>query len=203
MASVVRSITEARRSTFRSQRSTQLPLTRPRPVHAAAQPPVSPRFTIISNPVTADSGALHRQSSASSSVVRQLPQRSQAPDGLKILIQTHRVSIILAFVLGIAALTVYGSTVYTQQLWSKEYRKLKTLQRSERELLAAGESLKGQVAQQAEGAGSQLVPKTPSSLIFLKPEPPRSTPAQSAIVPGMPSPGANKLQPSPRKPLGY
>jgi len=203
MASVVRSITKVRRSTFRSQRSTPLPLTRPRPVHAGVQPSMSSRLALISNSTTAYPVPQYRQASVSRSVVRQLPQQSQAPDGLKVLMQTHRVSIIVAFALGIAALTAYGSTVYTQQLWSKEYRKLKTLQRSERELLAAGESLKGQIAQQAEGSGSQLAPKTPSSLIFLKPEPPRSKPAIPAIVPAIPSSSANNLQPSLYNPLGY
>jgi hypothetical protein len=119
------------------------------------------------------------------------------------LVRTHRASIILAFILGVAALVVYGSTVYTQQLWSKEYRKLKTLQRNERELLAAGESLKGQIAQQAERPGSQLIPKTPSSMIFLKPEPLRTTPALPTAVTGTLSSTVNKLQPASKKPLGY
>lgn len=76
------------------------------------------------------------------SAVRKLPTASPVPNWLRLLIQAQRGSLIVTFALVIATLMVYGGTVYMQQLWSKEYRKLKTMQRSERQMLAASEVLK-------------------------------------------------------------
>jgi len=112
-----------------------------------------------------------------------------------LLIQAQRGSLVIAFVLVTATLIVYGSTVYTQQLWSKEYRKLKTLQRNEREMIATSASLENQLALQAERPGSGLVPQTPDSTIFLQPAPQRQT---SLVSPNVPN-----VEASPNTPLGY
>ncbi len=125
------------------------------------------------------------------------PSTTTIPSWLRVLLQTHRASIVVAFVLVIAALVVYGSTVYTQQLWSKEYRKLKTLQRSERQFLAAGELIKNQITQQAEQPGSGLVARSTSNMIFLKPAPLRSQPAADSTA------ATNQAKPTSPKPLGY
>ncbi|MBW4695453.1 MAG: hypothetical protein KME27_27195 [Lyngbya sp. HA4199-MV5] len=114
---------------------------------------------------------------------------------LRVLIQAQRGSLVIAFVLVIATLLVYGSTVYTQQLWSKEYRKLKTLQRNEREMTATSASLENQLALQAERPGSGLVPQTPESTIFLQPAPQRQ--------PLVTTPSLPKVEVAPNTPLGY
>lgn len=92
-------------------------------------------------------------------VVRRLPTSRPLPFWLSLLIYIQRGSLAVAFVLVTAALVVYGSTIYMQQLWSKEYGKLKMMQRSERQMIAVGEGLKNQLIQQAEQPGSGLVPK--------------------------------------------
>ncbi len=87
------------------------------------------------------------------------------------LIQLQRGSVIVTFVLVTAALVVYGSTIYMQQHWSKEYNKLKSMQRNERKMIAAGELMKNQLIQQAEQPGSGLVPRTAAHTIVVEPQP--------------------------------
>jgi len=113
--------------------------------------------------------------------VRQLPTHRPIPPWLRLLIQLQRGSVIVTFVLVTAALVVYGSTIYMQQHWSKEYRKLKTMQRSERQMIAAGELIKNQLIQQAEQPGSGLVPRTSEHTIVLEPAPAR--PPVTAPIP--------------------
>jgi hypothetical protein len=94
-----------------------------------------------------------------------------------------------------ASLVVYIWTVYTQQLWNQEYRKLLTLQRHERQLIGANETLKQQLANQANAQDNGLVDPSLDSKLFLKPAPgPYLNP-----VPTTPAPGDLKLD----MPLGY
>lgn len=127
--------------------------------------------------------------------IQRLPERRPIPDWLRLLIRLQRGSVIVTFFLVTAALVVYGSTIYMQQLWSKEYRKLQTLQRSERQMIAAGSVLKNQIAQQAEQPGSGLVPQSPNSTILLKPAPERSGVQPRSEEKGM--------EPPTSTPLGY
>lgn len=133
------------------------------------------------------------------SAVRQLPTRRPIPTWLRLLIQLQRGSVIVTFVLVTAALVVYGSTIYMQQHWSKEYRKLKTMQRSERTMIAAGELMKNQLIQQAEQPGAGLVPRTSEHTIVLEPAPSRA-PAATPTVP----PVVTNVEPAADAvPLGY
>lgn len=100
------------------------------------------------------------------------------------------------FVLVVAALVVYGSMVYTQQLWSKEYSNLKKMQRNEREMVAANEALKNQLAQQAERPESGLIPRSPAAMLIVPAAPERPAPtANQAIAPSPKS--------YPETPMGY
>jgi hypothetical protein len=108
--------------------------------------------------------------------VRQLPTKTPTPPALRLLLYVQRGSLAVTFLLVVAALFVYSTTMYTQQLWSKEYNKLKTMQRSERQMLTAGEMLKNQIIRQAEQPGSGLVPKGPENTIYLAPAPDRPAP---------------------------
>jgi hypothetical protein len=109
--------------------------------------------------------------------------------------RAQRGSVIVAFGLIVAMLVVYGSTVYTQQLWSQEYGRLKRMQRHERQAIAANESLKAQLAAQAERPESGLVPKSINSMVIV--------PASPQRLPRVVAPAAPKLQPAPDRPLGY
>lgn len=115
--------------------------------------------------------------------VRKLPPAPPLPNWLRLLMQAQRGSLIVTFALIVTTLVVYGGTVYMQQLWSKEYRKLKTMQRSERQMLAASEVLKNQIIQQAESPSSGLVAKTPQHTLVLESAPIRTVkPATIPVV---------------------
>lgn len=62
----------------------------------------------------------------------------------------------------------YSSTVYLQQQWNQEFRKLENLQRQERQLTATNEVLKNQLASEAEQPSTDLVPPNPADAIILK-----------------------------------
>lgn len=129
--------------------------------------------------------------------VRQLPTRRSLPMWLRLLIQLQRGSLVVTFILVTAALVLYGSTIYMQQHWSKEYRKLKTMQRSERQMVTAKELMKNQLIQQAEQPGSGLVPRTTDHTIFLEPAPDR---VPVAADPTLAKPDS---APNASAPLGY
>ena len=133
--------------------------------------------------------------SATAPGVRALPTRRPMPIWLRLLIQLQRGSVVVAFVLVTAALVVYGSTIYMQQHWSKEYRKLKGLERSERQMIAAEGLIKNQLIQQAEKPGSGLVPRTTEHTLVLEPAPER--------VPVTANPVLNVEPPANSAPLGY
>lgn len=103
--------------------------------------------------------------------------RSQAstqhrkPVWLTALIFLQHVSSVATFGMVTASLVVYIWTVYTQQLWNREHRKLVTLQRNERQLIGVNESLKEQLAQQADAADNGLVAPMLESSLFMKPAP--------------------------------
>lgn len=86
---------------------------------------------------------------------------------LRLLFLVQQGSSLLAFCLATAVLITYGSTVYIQQEWSDAYRKLENLQREKRELIAASELMKNQLAQQASLPNAGLMPPSPANTIFL------------------------------------
>jgi hypothetical protein len=109
----------------------------------------------------------------------------------------HRYSSVVAFLLVAATLVVYGWTVYSQDIWSKGYRKLQNLQRHERQLKTTNAALTNKMAQEAEQPTAGLALPTPSSTIFLPPasHSPNSTPTQTAPN--------SETQPAISSPMGY
>jgi hypothetical protein len=127
------------------------------------------------------------------------PQSESIPLWLTWLIQWQRRSSVVTFLLVSATLAVYGGTVYTQQLWNREYRQLETLQLQQRQLTAASEVLKHQLAQQAEQQNTGLIPATPNTNLFLQPAQQQPLPSPSSTP--ATAPGSNpQLLP---KPVGY
>ncbi|HAZ46863.1 MAG TPA: hypothetical protein DCZ55_21010 [Cyanobacteria bacterium UBA11371] len=128
-----------------------------------------------------------------------IPESESMPVWLTWLIQWQRRSSVVTFLLVSATLAVYGGTVYTQQLWNREYRQLETLQLQQRQLTAASEVFKNQLAQQAEQQDTGLVPRTPNNNLFLQPaqEQPKSPPSST---PGIDPAGKQQLAPTP---VGY
>lgn len=134
----------------------------------------------------------------SDQTVKAPPFQRSMPLWVRSLLNLHRSSSVLTFLLVGACLSVYGWTVYSQQMWSFEERKLETLRRQEQQLAAANEILKHQMAQEAELPGTGLVAPDPSAILFLEPAPQRPP-----VVPRHNSePPASSERYVP-KPLGY
>ncbi|MBW4657610.1 MAG: hypothetical protein KME15_02965 [Drouetiella hepatica Uher 2000/2452] len=133
--------------------------------------------------------------SARNSVVQQLPRPQTAPPWVKMLLNVQRTSSLVTFSLIIGLLAVYGWTVYTQQRWGRAYTHLESLQKQERQMTAASEVLKNQMAKQAEAPDVGLALPDPGNTVFLTPAPQRA-----AVEPevNLPPP-----QPIPARPLGY
>ena len=127
--------------------------------------------------------------------VEKLPSRQNLPIWLRTLLFLQRSSSVASFFLISATLALYGCTVYTQQMWSQEYRKLETMQRHERLLTATNEVLKTQLAKQAERPDTGLVAPNPANMLFLSPAPQR--PPKEAPK------GNSEPKPAPNLPLGY
>lgn len=89
------------------------------------------------------------------------------PTGLQFLLRFQQATSIAAFGLVGIALAVYGWTVYTPRAWSLEFKKLRTLQSHERQLVSTNEMLKNQLAKQAEKPNSGLIRPNPNYNVFL------------------------------------
>ncbi|NEP59589.1 MAG: hypothetical protein F6K31_21690 [Symploca sp. SIO2G7] len=129
-------------------------------------------------------------------VTRLNSSRKPTPIWLQALLFVQRGSDIIAFVLVGATLTIYSWTVYNQQQWAQEYRKLETLQRNERELTKANEVMKNQLAQQAESPATGLINPTQANTIILPPAP-ESQPYRTSLK------ETSNPEPIGKTPLGY
>ncbi|MDM3856075.1 MAG: hypothetical protein PT120_14525 [Aphanizomenon gracile PMC649.10] len=132
----------------------------------------------------------------SNTAVYRMSNTPTLPEWLLRMYMVNRYSSILAFLLVVATLIVYGWTVYSQELWSDSYRKLQSLQRHERQLNTANATLTSKMAQEAEQPGTELVSPTSQRTIFLPPT--SNNYPRSSFSTSQPEP-----QPEPPSPLGY
>lgn len=126
-----------------------------------------------------------------------MPNSGAVPLWLLRLYTFHRYSTVLTFLLVASTLAVYGWTVYSQQLWSKSYRRLQNLQRHERLLTTTNATLTNKIAQEAEQPTAGLVSPTPQGMIFLSPASRSPKPASSNTTPNP------QTQQQTLSPLGY
>lgn len=124
--------------------------------------------------------------------VNPFPVERSRPAWLQGLMVFQQSFTLITLSLSVATLAVYSWTVYSQQLWGKEYDRLETLQRNERQLMTANEALKNQMAEQAETTESGLILPNSENTIFLQSAPSRSVTPPTASTP----------KPAPA-PLGY
>ncbi len=120
------------------------------------------------------------QASKVEPTVQMMPSSSGMPLWLRSLLEAQKASSILTVVLVGACLSVYGFTVYSQEKWQEESSKLNSLRRDERQLIAANETLKNQIAKLADRPESGLVQPNPSQMLFLQPAPKRTPPASAS-----------------------
>ncbi|MEH2283217.1 MAG: hypothetical protein V7K90_18125 [Nostoc sp.] len=126
-----------------------------------------------------------------------MPNSGVAPLWLLRLYSFDRYSSVLAFLLVVSTLAVYGWTVYSQELWGQSYRRLQNLQRHERLLTTTNATLKNKMANEAEQPAAGLVSPTPEGMIFLPPASQSPKPASSNTTPN------SETQAQTLSPLGY
>lgn len=97
------------------------------------------------------------------------PKGNKLPVNLKILWLFQQSSSLVAFLLVSSTLYLYIWSFCLPQNWSKQYKTLEKLQRHERELTIINESLKKQLAQQAENPDAGLENFDPTTAIFMPP----------------------------------
>jgi len=113
---------------------------------------------------------------------------------LRLLMLLQRTSTPITLILGAALLGVYGWSVYSQRAWSQAYSHLNQLQRLERQVVAANETRKFEVTEQAEITSKRFVPQVPANTVFLQPEAPRSP---------KPAEPSSLIAPQSLSPVGY
>jgi hypothetical protein len=102
--------------------------------------------------------------------LKKLPlKKEQLSSKVQFLLFIQKGFSIITFCLVGTTLGMYAWTVYFPKLWSSEYKKLETLQRYERHITATNESLKNQLAQQAEKPETGLSNPSPTQSIFINP----------------------------------
>ena len=111
-----------------------------------------------------------------------MPSNELGPVWLLRLQILNRHSSVLAFLMVATMLVVYGWTVYSQQLWSQSSKRLQSLQRQERQLMATDAAFKEQMAKEAQKAPNGLVSPTPGNMIFLPPSAPGSPNQESSTL---------------------
>ncbi len=93
------------------------------------------------------------------------------PSHLRSLNALQKVLSLVTLSLMTSALGFYAWTIYVPKVWDEEYSKLEKLERYERYLLTTNETLKQQLAQQAEKPEAGLTPAKPEQAIFLPSNP--------------------------------
>lgn len=99
--------------------------------------------------------------------VKTIPQSQQLPLGLKLLLLLQKSSSICSLLLVIIALTIFGLTLKIPQSWDTEYKKLKTLQRQERQLTVTNENERNNLIEQTKADDHSLVYPKPENIVFL------------------------------------
>lgn len=126
-----------------------------------------------------------------------VPTATAMPLWLLRLHTLHRHSSVVAFLLVAAALVAYGFTVYTQELWGKNYGRLQELQRDERQMTTTNATLTNKIAEEAENSKTGLVSPTPANTIFLP------SASDKSNVPSYSTKPNSEIQSPTSSPLGY
>jgi hypothetical protein len=124
------------------------------------------------------------------------PNSYPVPNWLRFLIASQRLSIAATVLLTVAVFGVYSWTVYAQESWNNQYRRLEDLKRHERNLTATEGVLEHSLIRDAQkNSDRQLIRETPQQSIFLQ-----AAPARSLVLP---TETAKQDRDKPFEPLGY
>jgi len=120
--------------------------------------------------------------------VKRLPRTNSfpLPLWLRLLITTQKLSIAATVSLTVSVFIIYGWTVYAQEQWNQQYKKLELLQRQERQLTNAAGSFDHEMLQSIQKKPGDLVRESPEKSIFLQAaplRPKREVPSTVSEVP--------------------
>ena len=130
--------------------------------------------------------------------VKRLPRTNSfpLPLWLRVLIVTQKLSIAMTVMLTISVFAIYGWTVYAQEQWNQQYKKLEQLKRQERQLTTAEGVFDNDMLRSVQKNPGELVRERPEQSIFLQAAPLRPKRDVPATVSELPK---NK----PNESLGY
>ena len=101
------------------------------------------------------------------SPLKAMPDRTPLPVWLRALKKIENLSVMVALLLVGSAVVTYGWAVYSQQLWGKNYNRLDTLRRDERQLLKGSELMKNDIARRTDPKQYGLVPRNSDHMVVI------------------------------------
>lgn len=96
-----------------------------------------------------------------------MPDRTPLPVWLRALKKIENLSVMVALLLVGSAVITYGWAVYSQQLWGKNYNRLDTLRRDERQILKGSELMKNDIARRTDPKQYGLVPRNSDHMVVI------------------------------------
>ncbi|MGB3613357.1 MAG: hypothetical protein WBA10_06130 [Elainellaceae cyanobacterium] len=133
-------------------------------------------------PVGSEFRANQSTATRPSSVATIAGRKQTYPQAIRLLVFAQRSSFIGASVVTAIALTLYGWTVYSQQQWSNQYSRFRTLQLHEQRLVTVTGALEAQILQPNAAEPSTLRPVSSDDMVEIAPAPLRP----DAPVPPLP-----------------
>ena len=120
--------------------------------------------------------------------VKRLPRTNglPLPLWLRVLMSTQKLSIAVTVMLTVSVFAIYGWTVYAQEQWNQQYKKLEQLKRQERQLTSAEGSFDNNLLRSVQNKPGDLVRERPEQSIFLQAaplRPKRDVPSTVSEVP--------------------
>jgi hypothetical protein len=105
--------------------------------------------------------------------VKRLPRTNglPLPLWLRVLMSTQKLSIAVTVMLTVSVFAIYGWTVYAQEQWNQQYKKLEQLKRQERQLTSAEGSFDNNLLRSVQNKPGDLVRERPEQSIFLQAAP--------------------------------
>ncbi len=101
------------------------------------------------------------------SPLKAMPDRTPLPVWLRALKKIENLSVMVALLLVGSAVITYGWAVYSQQLWGKNYNRLDTLRRDERQILKGSELMKNDIARRTDPKQYGLVPRNSDHMVVI------------------------------------
>jgi hypothetical protein len=120
--------------------------------------------------------------------VKRLPRTDSfpLPTWLKLLMSAQKMSIAMTVLLTVSVFAIYGWTVYAQEQWNQQYKKLEQLKRQERQLTTAEGTFDNDMLRAVQKKPGELVRERPEQSIFLQAaplRPKRDVPATVSELP--------------------